>query len=428
MHSVDLAFSPSSGHSASVGADAHLSQVIDIFRADPRLRVLAVLDPHGAPVGVIREQRVRELLFCPYWFSLMQNPSIGGSIETMVEPCPTADIAEPTAALLRMASRSTGGEAIVLVDGGRFVETLDSGQLARLALLHDVEMARDRAARAAAVEEAGHGFQQDIAALTRSLSDMAREVETVAHALAGRAEQTGRDAVSVAGATAQTLTGLQQLGDRGRALADTMARIVQDGAHARAIRHDADARVRQVGERAAALTTAGQSIEQVLRLIVDIASRTNMLALNAGIEAARAGDAGRGFAVVAAEVKKLANQTRAAAGDITPHIDRIREVVDQVTEGVRDIERATAATTAFSDAVDAAVDGQSETALLIASYVEQAVAAGREVDQRVHHISRGASTVGQRAVSLGELSSELTHAALALHERASRFVAAVAVA
>ncbi len=121
---------------------------------------------------------------------------------------------------------------------------------------------------------------------------------------------------------------------------------------------------------ATALREASQSIEHMLRLIIDMASRTNMLALNAGIEA----------------------------------------------------------NNAFSDAVDTAVDGQSATTLLIASYVEQAVAAGKEIDTRVHQIGRGAAAVGQEAVALGELSSGLTRAARSLHQRASQFVETVAAA
>ena len=428
MNAADLALYPAPGHSAAIGADAHLSAVIDIFRTRPQLRVLTIIDDRLAPVGIIREQRVRELLFCPYWFSLMQNPSIGGSIESMVEPCHTADIGESTASLLRIAARSSAQEALVLVDKGRFVETLDGAQLAKLAMLREVELAQESAARAASVEDAGRRFQQDIAALTSALSEMAGEVEDVSRGLAERAEQTGRDAVSVAGATAQTLTGLQELGDRGRALAESMARIVDDGGRARAIRREAHQKVRLAGERSAALQTASHSIEEMLRLIIDMASRTNMLALNAGIEAARAGDAGRGFAVVAAEVKTLASQTRSAASDIKPYVERIREIVAQVADGFHEVERAIDANNGFSDAVDEAVDGQSATTLLIASYVEQAVAAGHEIDGRVHHIGRGASAVGQGAVSLGELSSGLTRAALSLHQRARQFVETVATA
>ena len=427
MNPVDLALAPTPGHSAATRCDAHLSEVIDLFRHDPQLRILAVLDAQDRPVGIVREQRVRELLFCPYWFSLMQNPTIGGSIATMIEPCPTADVAESTANLLATVSRSDT-EGLVLVRDGRFVETLDSGQLAKLAMLREVELAQERSARAARIDEAGDRFHEDIAALTATLAGTAREVEAVARDLAERAQQTGRDAVSVAGATAQTLTGLGELGDRGHALAASMRRIVDDGTHARTVRGDAHRKVRAASDRAAALKAASQSIEQMLALIIDMASRTNMLALNAGIEAAHAGDAGRGFAVVASEVKSLAKQTRSAAGDITQYVDRIRDIVGQVIEGFDEVERAIAANNGFSDAVDKAVDGQSATTLMIASYVEQAVAAGREIDTRVQHIGRGATAVGDGAQSLGHLSAGLTQAAQSLHRRARHFVEAVAAA
>lgn len=428
MSPVDQALAPTPGHAIATRAGAHLSEVIDIFRSNPQLRLLAILDAAGRPVGVIREQRVRELLFCPYWFSLMQNPTIGGSIETMIEPCLTADVGESTASLLRIVAEASGHDGLLLVEDGRFVETLDGSQLARLAMLREVELAQQRAARATHVDDASRRFQQDIAALTATLSDTAREVELVSRALSERAQQTGRDAVSVAGATAQTLTGLQELEERGHALAATMARIVDDGRRARAVRRDAQAKVRQASERAAALQAASQSIGHMLALIIDMASRTNMLALNAGIEAARAGDAGRGFAVVAAEVKSLAGQTRSAANDITRYVDGIRDIVDQVAEGFREVERAIDANNGFSDAIERAVDGQSATTLMIATYVEQAVSAGREIDTRIHGIGRGASSVDDGAQSLGRMSAGLTRAARSLDQRARHFVESVAVA
>lgn len=425
---MDHVLLPSSGHAAAVTADAHMGEVIDLFRSNPELRALAVLDADARPIGVIREQRVRELLFCPFWFSLMQNPTIGGSIASMVEPCPTADVARSTTQLLRVASQRGGHGELILTDRGRFVETLDSGQLAKLAMLRDVELAQEGAARATRVDDAGRRFRQDITALTAILSDMAHQVETFAATLSDRARQTGRDAVTVAGATAQTLTGLHELGDRGHALAATMARIVADGARARAIRGEAHGKVRQAGEKANALKTASQSIEQMLALIIDMASRTNMLALNAGIEAARAGDAGRGFAVVASEVKALASQTRVAAGDIAQYVDHIRDIVGQVATGFVEVERAIDANNGFSDAIDGAVDGQSATTLMIASYVEQAVSAGREIDLRVQEIGHGATAVGDGAQALGELSAGLSEAARSLDQRARCFVETVAAA
>ncbi|HKX90104.1 MAG TPA: methyl-accepting chemotaxis protein, partial [Sphingopyxis sp.] len=410
MNAMGYAFTPASGHASAIGADAHMSEVIDLFRGNPQLRALAVVDEGDRPVGIIREQRVRELLFCPFWFSLMQNPTIGGSIASMIEPCATADVGRSTTDLLRIVAQSAEQQELILTRAGRFVETLDSGQLARLAMLREVELAQERAARSMHIDEAGRKFRQDITALAATLSEMAKKVEAVAATLSERAQQTGRDAVTVAGATAQTLAGLQDLGDRGHALAATMTRIVEDGSRARAVRGDAYVKIRQAGERATALKAASQSIEQMLALIIDMASRTNMLALNAGIEAARAGDAGRGFAVVASEVKTLAGQTRVAAGDITRYVDRIRDIVGQVAAGFDEVEQAIDANNGFSDAIDRAVDGQSATTLTIASYVEQAVSAGREIDIRMQHIGRGASAVGDGAQSLGELSSGLTQA------------------
>lgn len=428
MNAIANAFSPTSGHAAAIGVDAHMSEVIDQFRANPGLRTLAVVDAEGRPVGVIREQRVRELLFCPFWFSLMQNPTIGGSIASMIEDCPTADVDRSTTDLLRIAAGSADGQDLILVRDGYFVETLDGSQLAKLAMLREVELAQERAARATHIDAAGRAFQRDIAALTASLSDMAGQVEAVAGELSHRAHQTGRDAVTVAGATTQTLAGLQELGDRGHALAATMAKIVEDGARARTVRGDAHAKIRQASERASALKAASQSIEQMLALIIDMASRTNMLALNAGIEAARAGDAGRGFAVVAAEVKTLASQTRTAAGDIAGYIDHIRDIVGQVSAGFAEVEKAIDANNGFSDAIDRAVDGQSATTLTIASYVEQAVFAGREIDTRVQDIGRGATAVGDGAQALGQLSAGLSGAALSLDQRARHFVESVAAA
>lgn len=425
---MEPALTPSTGHAVAIAADAPMSDVIDLFRAHPDLRALAVLDAGSRPIGVIAERRVRELLFCPFWFSLMQNPTIGGSIASMIEPCPVADISSPTTVLLRIAARAAGPQNLILVRDGRFVETLDSDQLAKLAMLREVELAQERAARASHLDDAGRRFQQEITALTAALSDMAVRVEAVAGTLSQRARQTGRDAVSVAGATAQTLGGLNELGERGHALAATMARIVEDSARASRIRGEAHGKVKEAGARTAALRAASQSIEQMLALIIDMASRTNMLALNAGIEAARAGDAGRGFAVVAAEVKTLASQTRSAAGDITRYVDHIRAIVEQVAAGFDEVERAIDANNGFSDAIDRAVDGQGATTLMIATYVEQAVSAGREIDGRVREIGRGATAVGDDAQALGQLSAQLTAAAHSLHQRAGSFVQAVAVA
>ena len=90
-------------------------------------------------------------------------------------------------------------------------------------------------------------------------------------------------------------------------------------------------------DRVGELTGAAGRIGDVVELINTIAGQTNLLALDATIEAARAGDAGRGFAVVASEVKTLAEQTANATGEIGQQVTSIRSATEISASAIREI-------------------------------------------------------------------------------------------
>lgn len=155
------------------------------------------------------------------------------------------------------------------------------------------------------------------------------------------------------------------------------------------------------------LGASAQEIGRVIDMISDIARKTNLLALNASIEAASAGEAGKGFSVVANEVKGLANQTGQATEEIRRQIEKMQQNTGSSVEAIQEISGIIDEVSSVSHTVASAVEEQSVTSHEIARNISGASDAAKEVARNVSETSVGLTEVSRNILTVSTESSEV---------------------
>ena len=135
------------------------------------------------------------------------------------------------------------------------------------------------------------------------------------------------------------------------------------------------------------LSREAEQIGQVLQMIAGISEQTNLLALNAAIEAARAGEAGRGFAVVADEVRKLASQTQTVLGDAHKVIDKVTGAIRVIAQRMGSTAERSRALAGDADEALEALDALVQQMGQVSSTVDQALASSEEIQHAVADMS-----------------------------------------
>jgi methyl-accepting chemotaxis protein len=191
-----------------------------------------------------------------------------------------------------------------------------------------------------------------------------------------------------------------------------------------AVAEDVEHTAKQVGE----LAEHSRNIGQILDVIHNVAEQTNLLALNAAIEAARAGEAGRGFAVVADEVRTLAQRTQSSTSEIERLIQAMREGTDNVMQSMqtsreraeRTLQGANAASTALEE-IFQSIGQINDRNLVIASAAEEQAQVAREVDQNLVNIRDLSTQTAAGANQTSAASRELSRLAVEMHDMVVHF-------
>jgi methyl-accepting chemotaxis protein len=158
--------------------------------------------------------------------------------------------------------------------------------------------------------------------------------------------------------------------------------------------HELSGKVESAAERVFVLANAGKNIGKLVQEIREIADQTNLLALNAAIEAARAGEQGRGFAVVADEVRKLAERTAAATREISDMTDGIHTeselAAQSMHRGAEQVEASVALVAAAKATLDG-INGEMESTAVMVSEIslatEEQGRAMEDISGNVSHIA-----------------------------------------
>lgn len=287
---------------------------------------------------------------------------------------------------------------------------------------HSLIAAMDR--MQASLRETVHGLQRNAEGVSCAAQQLATSASQVAIATSSQSEA----AASMAAAVEEMTVSVGHVSDRAgetHSITNSTGALSQEGnavinetleemREVASIVGDASVTIERMGENS-------QQISSIVQVIKDVADQTNLLALNAAIEAARAGEQGRGFAVVADEVRKLAERTTKATAEIGAMIDAVQssaseavgtmqQAVERVSSGVERAQNASAAMTKISAGADSAVMMVNE----ISSALREQSVASNEIAANVEKIAQmseenGAATreVAETAGMLERLASDV---------------------
>ncbi len=208
---------------------------------------------------------------------------------------------------------------------------------------------------------------------------------------------------ATSGAT-KTIEQVQSVSDAAQLMSASIREISSQVQTSQSLVTDSVQKGQIAGNKADSLKSASMKIEGVLKMMLDVAEKINLLALNTTIESTRAGEAGKGFAVVANEVKVLAGQTNAAIHEIKTVIDEMRSASEEIIFSLEGIQTSVNKISDSSGGIASAVEEQAATTDGISESMKSA-SSGTE------HISRSLKEVNKMATEANTSSGHVLSAA-----------------
>jgi methyl-accepting chemotaxis protein len=284
------------------------------------------------------------------------------------------------------------------------------------------------AERQKAVEGHIGAFEGQMREALEALAAAAKQMRATSDGMSGTAAQTNDQVHRAAAASEEASTNVQTVAAASEELSASIGEISRQVGHAASIAGRAVEETKQTDGTVQGLAESAGRIGEVVKLISDIAEQTNLLALNATIEAARAGEAGKGFAVVASEVKSLATQTAKATEDIAAQIAAIQSVTQDAVEAIRRIGGTIGEVSTVATSIASAVEEQGAATQEITRNTQEAARRTKDVSENIAGVTEGADATGAAADGVKSAAEALGQRAEQLRGQVTEFLGKIRAA
>jgi methyl-accepting chemotaxis protein len=347
---------------------------------------------------------------------------------------PVQFVTERTAAIAQGKTTSTSndmedGRIIAAADsimaGGGWVDTFEDITARRKAALA-ASASQDQQKRRAIVDEIINSLRRETEELLNRTTESADQMRQMAGALLDASGATSERVQGAARMSRDASMNVQSVAAAAEEMSISIAEINRRLARTNEIVRDTASDAQGANGQISTLSQVSQKITEIIEVIHKIAEQTNLLALNATIEAARAGEAGKGFAVVASEVKSLALQTAKATEEIGHQINEVQSSTNAVVQAMTGVTGRMQEINGDTASVAESVSQQNTATGEISRNVGTVAEASRAISDTLEDVTRVADSMQSSARTVLGASEDVTTHATQLRNAVREFLDKIA--